>query len=50
MDGSAISRTAWTYEPWMKNGVVDAGNKGYPNMDPQVYRQMGASSIRLASV
>ena len=40
MDGSAISRTAWSYEPWMKNGVVDAGNTGYPNMDPQVYRQM----------
>lgn len=40
MDGSAISRTAWSYEAWMKNGVVDAGNTGYPNMDPQVYRQM----------
>jgi predicted amidohydrolase YtcJ len=40
MDGSAISRTAWSYEPWMKNGVLDAGNTGYPNIDPQVYRQM----------
>ncbi len=40
MDGSAISRTAWSYEPWMKNGGVDAGNTGYPNIDPQVYRQM----------
>jgi predicted amidohydrolase YtcJ len=40
LDGSAISRTAWSYEPWMKNGAVDAGNTGYPNMDPQVYRQM----------
>ncbi len=40
MDGSAISRTAWSYEPWIKNGVADAGNTGYPNMDPQVYRQM----------
>jgi len=40
MDGSAISRTAWSHEPWMKNGVVDDGNVGYPNMDPQVYRQM----------
>jgi predicted amidohydrolase YtcJ len=40
MDGSAISRTAWSYEAWMKNGAVDAGNTGYPNMDPLVYRQM----------
>jgi predicted amidohydrolase YtcJ len=40
MDGSAMSRTAWSYEPWMTNGAVDAGNTGYPNIDPQVYRQM----------
>ncbi|MFZ0289257.1 MAG: amidohydrolase [Candidatus Sulfotelmatobacter sp.] len=40
MDGSAISRTAWSYAPWMKNGAVDAGNTGYPNMDPGVYLQM----------
>jgi predicted amidohydrolase YtcJ len=40
MDGSAISRTAWSYEPWMRNGAPDAGNTGYPNIDPQVYRQM----------
>jgi predicted amidohydrolase YtcJ len=40
MDGSAISGTAWSFKPWMKNGVVDAGNTGYPDIDPQVYRQM----------
>jgi predicted amidohydrolase YtcJ len=40
MDGSAMGRTAWSYEPWMKDGKVDAGNAGYPNIDPQVYRQM----------
>ena len=40
MDGSAISRTAWSYEPWMKDGVAEAGNVGYPDMDPEVYRAM----------
>jgi hypothetical protein len=40
MDGSAMSGTAWSYKPWMKNGVLNAGNTGYPNIDPQVYRQM----------
>ena len=40
MDGSAISRTAWSYEPWFKSGAVEAGNTGYPDMDPEVYRAM----------
>ncbi len=40
MDGSAISRTAWSYEPWWKDGAADGGNTGYPDMDPQVYRSM----------
>ena len=40
MDGSAISGTAWSYQPWFRNGVVSPGNTGYPNMDPDVYRQM----------
>lgn len=38
MDGSAISRTAWSYEPWMKQGAADG--TGYPDMDPEVYRSM----------
>ncbi len=41
MDGSTAGRTAWVYQPWHKNFTeVDEGNVGYPNMDPEVYRQM----------
>ena len=41
MDGSTAARTAWVYQPWHKNFTeVDEGNVGYPNMDPEVYRQM----------
>ena len=40
MDGAAIAGTAWSYQPWFKNGVIDPRNTGYPNMDPEVYRQM----------
>ena len=45
MDGSGGGRTAWVYEPWLKNGKPDttrAGepNTGYPNIDPTVYREM----------
>jgi len=43
MDGSGGARTAWLYQDWNKNSTgVDTGNKGYPNTDPQVYRQMVA--------
>jgi predicted amidohydrolase YtcJ len=41
MDGSTAARTAWVYQPWHKNFTeIDEGNFGYPNMDPEVYRQM----------
>jgi predicted amidohydrolase YtcJ len=41
MDGSTAGRTAWVYQPWHKNFTeIDEGNFGYPNMDPEVYRQM----------
>jgi predicted amidohydrolase YtcJ len=41
MDGSTAGRTAWVYQPWHKNFTeIDEGNVGYPNMDPEVYRQM----------
>ncbi len=40
MDGAALAGTAWSYQPWFKNGAVDAGNTGYPAMDPEVYRRM----------
>jgi predicted amidohydrolase YtcJ len=39
MDGAVASRTAWVYQPWYKNmSEVDAGNFGYPDEDPEVYR------------
>jgi predicted amidohydrolase YtcJ len=41
MDGSTAGRTAWVSQPWHKNFTeIDEGNFGYPNMDPEVYRQM----------
>jgi len=45
MDGSGGGRTAWVYQPWLKNGQRDTThsgepNTGYPNIDPLVYREM----------
>ncbi len=41
MDGSGGARTAWMYKDWHKNSVdIDAGNTGYPAMDPALYRQI----------
>lgn len=40
LDGSAISRTAWAYQAWTRDDAPDGINTGYPDMDPQVYRQM----------
>ena len=41
MDGSGGGRTAWVYDPWFKHRTeVDSGNTGYPNIEPQTYRQM----------
>ena len=45
MDGSGGGRTAWVYDPWLRNGQPDttrAGepNTGYPNIDPPTYREM----------
>jgi hypothetical protein len=40
MDGSGGARTAWVYKDWHKNSTeVDAGNTGYPAIDPELYRQ-----------
>jgi predicted amidohydrolase YtcJ len=40
MDGSAGARTAWVYKEWNKNlSEKDAGNYGYPAIDPDIYRQ-----------
>lgn len=41
MDGSGGARTAWMYQDWNKNSnAQDTGNRGYPNTNPEVYRQM----------
>ena len=41
MDGSGGGRTAWVYQEWNKNSTEkDAGNYGYPAIDPDVYRQV----------
>src|SRR5260370_34646043 len=42
MDGSGGGRTAWVYDPWVKNPTeIDASNTGYPHIDPPVYRAIG---------
>ena len=41
MDGSGGGRTAWMYDEWNKGSTgKDTGNRGYPNANPEVYRQM----------
>jgi predicted amidohydrolase YtcJ len=41
MDGSGGARTAWMYDEWHKNfSAVDAGNRGYPAIDPDTYRRI----------
>jgi predicted amidohydrolase YtcJ len=40
MDGSGGARTAWVYQDWHKNSAgVDTGNRGYPSVEPAIYRQ-----------
>jgi predicted amidohydrolase YtcJ len=44
MDGGGGARTAWMYSDWNKNSTTpDTGNKGYPLIDPAVFRD----SVRL---
>jgi len=41
MDGSGGARTAWMHDEWHKNfDGVDAGNRGYPAIDPDTYRRI----------
>lgn len=41
VDGSGGARTAWMYEDWSKNlDETDRGNRGYPLIEPQAYRQV----------
>jgi predicted amidohydrolase YtcJ len=40
MDGSGGARTAWLNQDWNKNySDTDTGNRGYPTIEPDVYRQ-----------
>jgi predicted amidohydrolase YtcJ len=40
MDGSGAAPTAWMYQEWNKARTgIATGNSGYPQIDPQVYRQ-----------
>lgn len=41
MDGSGGARTGWVYDDWLRNATTaDVGNKGYPQTDPGIYREM----------
>jgi predicted amidohydrolase YtcJ len=41
MDGSGGGRTAWLYDDWhTKSTEIDKGNKGYPAMDVDTYKQL----------
>lgn len=46
MDGSGGARTGWVYDDWLRNattpdvGNSGAHNRGYPQTDPAVYREM----------
>ena len=41
MDGSGGARTAWMHDEWHKDfSGVDAGNRGYPSIDPDAYRRI----------
>ncbi len=41
MDGSGGARTAWMYDDWNRNRTdTDTGNKGYPALPPDAYRQI----------
>ena len=46
MDGSGGARTGWVYDDWLRKGTTPdvsssgAGNRGYPQTDPAIYREM----------
>jgi predicted amidohydrolase YtcJ len=40
MDGSGAAPTAWMYQEWNRNRTeVALGNRGYPQIDPAVFRE-----------
>jgi predicted amidohydrolase YtcJ len=41
MDGSGAAPTAWMYDEWNHHRTeIASGNRGYPQIEPDVYRQM----------
>jgi predicted amidohydrolase YtcJ len=46
MDGSGGARTGWVYDDWLRDATTPdvtssgTGNRGYPQIDPSVYREM----------
>jgi len=46
MDGSGGARTGWVYDDWLRDATTPdvtssgTGNRGYPQVDPAVYREM----------
>ena len=46
IDGSGGARTGWVYDDWLRNATTPdvtssgTGNRGYPQTDPAVYREM----------
>jgi predicted amidohydrolase YtcJ len=41
IDGSGGARTAWMYDDWNRDfDGTDRGNKGYPLVEPQLYRRI----------
>ena len=41
LDGSGGARTAWMHDEWHKDfSGVDAGNRGYPSIEPDAYRRI----------
>lgn len=41
MDGSGAAPTAWMYEDWNHHRTeIASGNRGYPQIEPEVFRQM----------
>jgi predicted amidohydrolase YtcJ len=46
MDGSGGARTGWVYDDWLRNATTPdltregTPNRGYPQLDPAVYREM----------
>lgn len=39
LDGTTGARTAWVYDDWYEGpGILDGGNKGYPVVDADVFR------------